>query len=91
MTAFNYNDIPAEMQACPQWVLWARYPDPKKDDPSHMGKVPINAHNMRFAMTNKPETWASFAAAADAYGKHCGETVDASTAARPSTQKASPP
>lgn len=77
MTTFNYNDIPADLQACPQWVLWARYPDPKKDDPAHMGKVPINAHNMRFAMTNKPETWAGFAEALDAYSKHCGETIDA--------------
>lgn len=83
LKAFDYRDIPFEMQSCPHWVLWVRYPEPKKNDPEHMGKAPINAHNLRFAMTNNPETWSRFDEAVGTYSEHAGETININVKGQP--------
>ena len=58
-----WHQIPAELQARRQWVLW-RYELGKN---SKWTKVPYNAHTAREAKTNAPRTWCTFAEAKAAY------------------------
>jgi len=52
------NQIPAELRALPQWVVWKR------------GKVPFNARTDRPADTTDPLTWSTFEDACDALGRN---------------------
>lgn len=54
----NYDYIPDELKAIPNWVCWRAYPDAN----SHSGirKVPINPMTGGQAMSNNPQTWSSF-------------------------------
>lgn len=50
------HDIPDEMKAYPQWVMW-RYEETDGVKPT---KVPYNANNGKHANVNVPGTWCSF-------------------------------
>jgi len=50
------HDIPDEMKAYPQWVMW-RYEETDGEKPT---KVPYNANNGKHANVNVPGTWCSF-------------------------------
>ena len=62
-------NIPAELEALPQWVVW-RYawkPDSKKPEGGKWDKPPINVQTGLFAQSNNPESWSSFEVAMTAY------------------------
>ena len=50
----SFDDIPKEMQRCPQWVCW------NKD------KVPMNPNGRKVASSTNPKTWGSFDEAVEA-------------------------
>mgnify|MGYP001041490783 CR=1 FL=1 len=52
----NYNNIPSELIALNQWVLWLG--EPKSD--GKLNKKPMNANNGKAASHSNPETWTSF-------------------------------
>jgi len=54
----NYNVIPAELKALPQWICWRAVP--KNNDPAKMDKQPVNPHTGQLASTNDPTTWGNF-------------------------------
>ena len=58
-----WHQIPAELQARPQWVLWRYEIDPK----GRPTKIPYNARTATPASTTAPRTWATFANAKAAY------------------------
>ena len=58
-----WHQIPAELQARRNWVVW-RYELDKNGKPT---KVPYNAHTARPASTTAPRTWCTFAEAKAAY------------------------
>ena len=62
-TAPIWHQIPAELQARPQWVLWRYQPD-ANGKPT---KVPYNARTAKPASTTAPSSWATFANAKAAY------------------------
>ena len=37
-----YENIPNELKICPNWICWQAFPQPRPDDPDHIGKIPIN-------------------------------------------------
>lgn len=55
----SYQNIPAELQAIPNWVLW-QYEDIGASKPT---KVPYNPHTGEHANVNDPSTWSDFATA----------------------------
>lgn len=55
----NYNSIPAEMKALPNWVV-------------HRKKMPYDPGTGRRAKSNKPDTWRSFNEAAQALPRYDG-------------------
>lgn len=58
-----WHQIPAELQARRNWVVWRYELDPK----GKWTKVPYNARTAREAKTNAPRTWCTFAEAKAAY------------------------
>lgn len=54
----NYNAIPQELRALPNWVCWKAIPDER----AHSGvkKVPVNPKTGGQAMSNNPATWTDF-------------------------------
>lgn len=53
----SYQNIPAELQAIPNWVLW-QYEDIGASKPT---KVPYNPHTGEHANVNDSSTWSDFA------------------------------
>lgn len=60
----RYSQIPAELRALPNWVVWKRELD-KKGKPT---KVPYCARTHRNASTTNPLTWSTFEDAVEALG-----------------------
>ena len=55
-----FESIPAELQACPQWVVWKAVPNPKKGKPD---KIPLHPGRGYGASSTNPATWGTFAQA----------------------------
>lgn len=66
----NYQSIPRELKALPNWVCWQATPDER----SHSGikKQPINPRTGGNAMSNNPDTWADFDTALAASSQYTG-------------------
>ena len=62
----NYNNIPTELKALPQWVWWLG--EPKSD--GKLNKKPMNANNGKAASHSNPKTWASFGKAQAYHESH---------------------
>lgn len=59
----NFDAIPAELRALPQWVLWRR-----EERGGKSTKVPVQAKDtLRRASSTDPETWATFEEAREAF------------------------
>lgn len=65
MTAPNFDAIPQELKALPQWVLW-RYEDHGKPK---LDKVPYQPWDGRKAASDDPKTWSAFETVKRAYEK----------------------
>jgi hypothetical protein len=62
------DNIPAELRAKPQWVVWRyEWKPPKKKAKGKWDKPPSDAHTGRHADSTDPKTWASFEDALRAY------------------------
>ena len=55
------ENIPAELKATPQWVVWKYFFRDKWTKP------PFNAHTGNLAATNDPATWSNYETAEAAY------------------------
>ena len=55
-----YDNIPAELKRLPNWICWRGFPQPRPDDPDHIGKIPINPKTGGNAQSNNPGTWTDF-------------------------------
>lgn len=55
-----YNNIPNELKQYPNWICWRSIPQPRPNDPDHIGKIPINPKTGGNAQSNNPDTWSSF-------------------------------
>ena len=55
-----YENIPNELKSCPNWICWQAVPQPRPDDPDHIGKIPINPPTGGNARSNEPATWSDF-------------------------------
>ena len=66
----NYQAIPQELKALPNWVCWKA----EKSERSHSGisKKPVNPRTGGFAMSNNPQTWADFDTACRAAAAYSG-------------------
>lgn len=66
----NYNAIPKELKALPNWVCWIATPDER----SHSGisKKPINPRTGGMAKSNDPSTWTDYDTALRASGQYSG-------------------
>ena len=66
----NYNAIPQELRALPNWVCWKA----EKNERSHSGisKKPINPRTGGYAMSNNPQTWTNFDTACRAAPDYAG-------------------
>lgn len=66
----NYNAIPQELRALPNWVCWKA----EKNERSHSGisKKPINPRTGGYAMSNNPQTWTDFDTACRAAPDYAG-------------------
>ena len=60
-----YEYIPEELKQLKNWVCWKAIPAPKKDDPDHISKIPINPYTGGQAQSNNPETWSDFGTAVE--------------------------
>ena len=69
MANTNYEKIPQELKALPNWICWDAVPDEKR---GKIKKVPINALTGGGAMSNNPSTWCDFDTAVKASEKHSG-------------------
>lgn len=58
---YNFNDVPAELKALPQWILWKS--ETRNNKPT---KVPYQA-NGEMAQANNRRTWSTFATAVKFY------------------------
>ena len=67
-----YENIPNELKICPNWICWQAFPQPRPDDPDHIGKIPINPHTGGNAQSNNPDTWSDFDTAVKASEKFTG-------------------
>ena len=56
-----FDSIPADLQACPQWVVWKAVPNPKK---GKSDKIPLHPGKGYGASSTNPATWGTFAQAA---------------------------
>ena len=74
----DYDNIPAEMKALPQWVCYFRTPKLKKDgSPDYnadgtprMNKLPVNPRTLKGAKSTEPKHWTDFNTALSAVGKN---------------------
>lgn len=55
-----YENVPNELKNTPNWVCWKSIPQPRPDDPNHIGKIPVNPKTGGQAQSNNPETWSDF-------------------------------
>lgn len=55
-----YENIPQELKNLPNWICWKAIPQPRPDDPEHIGKIPINPKTGGNAQSNNPDTWTDF-------------------------------
>ena len=60
----NFQAIPDELKALPQWLLWRYVPKQKPDGTIKWAKVPFQV-NGQPAKSNDPSTWCSYDDAAD--------------------------
>lgn len=67
-----YDNIPAELKNMPNWICWRGFPQPRPDDPDHIGKIPINPKTGGNAQSNNPDTWTDFDTALRASEQHSG-------------------
>ncbi len=67
-----YENIPQELKNLPNWICWKAVPQPRPDDPGHIGKIPINPRTGGGAMSNNPDTWTDFDTALKASEQHSG-------------------
>lgn len=67
-----YDNIPAELKQLPNWICWRGFPQPRPDDPDHIGKIPINPKTGGKAQSNNPDTWTDFDTAARASEQFTG-------------------
>lgn len=64
------KNIPQEMAAKPNWVLWARS---QKND-GRIDKIPVNANTRKNAQSNNPKTWTDFETACNVLKEIAGKT-----------------
>lgn len=63
-----FPEIPADLKAIPNWVLWRVESRPAKDGkPQKSTKVPYNARTGGGAVSTAPSTWAPYNVALDAF------------------------
>lgn len=55
-----YDEIPDELRALPNWVVWRREKRANKKGEVKETKVPYNAQSGRLAKSNDPATWSLF-------------------------------
>lgn len=55
-----YESIPQELKNLPNWICWKAVPQPRPDDPEHIGKIPINPRTGGKAQSNNSDTWTDF-------------------------------
>lgn len=67
-----YENVPSELKQYPNWICWKSIPQPRPDDPDHIGKIPINPKTGGNAQSNNPETWTDFSTAVRAVEKFSG-------------------
>lgn len=67
-----YENIPNELKQFSNWICWKSVPQPRPDDPDHIGKIPINPKTGGNAQSNSPETWTDFSTAVRAAEKFSG-------------------
>lgn len=67
-----YDNIPAELKQLPNWICWRGFPQPRPDDPNHIGKTPINPKTGGNAQSNNPDTWTTFDVAFKASSQYTG-------------------
>lgn len=67
-----YENVPEELKALPNWICWKAIPQPRPDDPDHIGKIPINPKTGGNAQSNNPDTWADFDTALKASEHYTG-------------------
>lgn len=67
-----YESIPQELKNLPNWICWKAVPQPRPDDPEHIGKIPINPRTGGKAQSNNPDTWTDFDTAVRASEQHSG-------------------
>ena len=68
----RFSDIPQELKNLPNWICWKAVPQPRPDDPGHIGKIPINPRTGGGAMSNNPDTWTDFDTAVKASEQFTG-------------------
>src|ERR1700728_746659 len=64
----NFNNIPQELRARPQWICW-KLEDIGASKPT---KLPINARTGKLAAVDNPESWCDFATAVKAAPNYSG-------------------
>lgn len=62
----NYEQIPAELRALPQWVCFMVVDNLERGKPE---KIPINPHTLRGASSTNPKAWGTLEKAAAQIGK----------------------
>lgn len=67
-----YENIPQALKNLPNWICWKAIPQPRPDDPEHIGKTPINPKTGGNAQSNNPDTWTDFDTAVKASEQHSG-------------------
>ena len=67
-----YENIPQELKNLPNWICWKAVPQPRPDDPEHIGKIPINPRTGGKAQSNNPDTWTDFDTAVKASEQFTG-------------------
>lgn len=67
-----YENIPQTLKNLPNWICWKAVPQPRPDDPEHIGKIPINPRTGGKAQSNNPDTWTDFDTALKASEQYSG-------------------
>jgi hypothetical protein len=62
----QFNEIPEELRALPNWVVWRLEKRATKSGVVGETKVPYNARNEKHAKSNDPATWSAFGDAEEA-------------------------
>lgn len=55
-----------ELKQYNNWICWEAVPQPRKDDPDHIGKKPINPVTGKLASSTDPATWTDYNTAVQA-------------------------